>query len=121
MSPRSQSNSLGTESVSSAGNSEKPQAAIRFHPEHIRQQVIKLFEQGCGYVRVAKALKIPTGTVRDWKRQFAKGCFTASASESLITFDESIKREAIWLRQSGHTWAQIKKGQVQVLLALLVG
>ena len=46
------------------------------YPNDIRHRASELFESGHGYKATATILGLPTATVRDWKRRWAKGEFT---------------------------------------------
>lgn len=81
---------------------------IRYHPKELRAKAIELFRQNVGYCRVARRLGVPSGTVRDWKRQFDKGRFEEEVPRSLVPYDDAVKRKAVSMRLKGATWRRIK-------------
>ena len=75
------------------------------HSKETRAAAQHCFEQGLGYKATAKAVHVPTLTVRDWLRQWRKDQFALAVMRKGRTTEE---QQAIYaLRCRGMPWHQI--------------
>lgn len=98
----------GVPKILTTGSSTEPKR-IRpaYAPVETRRQAIKLFKAGLGYKSVSTILNLSQNTVRDWKRAFVKGKFSAELSGNQFRYDESIKETVLSLRAEGLSWKAI--------------